>query len=598
MSAATAKKTQKRSAAWRCIVILGSALLAFATRASAQDVFSSGSGSEGDNGQSCQETYTDTTNQIAEARALIDADFKKQEIGCNGDPGCRESAGKEYVEQIQELAKQHADAEAQYNICKIAESGGNGGAPAASGGRAGIPAVPGGNGGMPASAGLNPGTPTSSGGNRGAPSNPPGTPQNPLRGYVSNEPQRPNTRNNQPPLVPPNVMQALDRAAGSLFPGGSQGLQKAGAAAKQNERAINNALNDASRRAIQNENAINQAVNDVDRKTKVIADNMRQDLINKWTHPMDPGTAFKEVFDAWAGNAVGAGIGGGLGAGLKGAGIGKALKAAASAAAEEGATTAGLGRALKASAPSNGGQPEQQQQASNGQQSPPNSESGPSAGGNEFPAAPPPLQRGMLPEVDDTLRKIAAEKGWTIVVRDGNPGATRFYGEPGYLPKGPGLKAKTTPYDPAKPLSEQPNAGLARSDEPLPEDATKLGYSTEPETGLVTQGGNRFHSDIDLHGVYDSAGNDVTSEFFKEIIKKQYRGNPIQDMIQHGTHDTWMFKNDPIKAGSNYGPQAGGGKTVTAYTPGGSTVQLSSTPQMKSFYTENNINWSRIYPNH
>jgi hypothetical protein len=584
----------KRRVLRRCLFVLVATSLAIATRVSAQDIFSSGSSSEGDTGQSCQQTYTDTTNQIAEARDLIDANFKKQEIGCNGDPGCRRAAGQELVQQQQELAKQYADAEAQYNICIIAASGGSGGGPAASGGSMGLPSASGGSaGGSPATGSPAAGSPAA-----GSPSAP-GTPQNPLRGYVSNEPA---TRN-QPPTSsgtnqPPSLLQALNDAAGNLWPGGSQGLQRAGAAATQNERAINNALNDASRQATQNEQAINQSVNDIDRKTKAIADNMRQDLINKWTHPMDPGTAFKEVIDAWAGNAIGAGIGSGIGQGLKGAGLGKALKAAASAAAEEGSTTAGgLARAVKTGgAPSEG--PPAQQQASNGQQSPPNSESAPKAGGNEFPPAPPPLQRGMPPGLDDTLKKIAAQKGWNIVVRDGNPAATRFYGEPGYLPKGPGLKAKTTPYDPTKPLSEQPNAGLARSDEPLPEEAKKLGYSTDPETGLVTQGGNRFHSDVDIHGVYDSAGNDVTSEFFKEITKQQYRGNPIQDMIQHGTQDTWMYKNDPVKADSNYGPQAGDGKTVTAYTPEGSTLQLSSIGQMKSFYTQNNINWSSIYPNH
>lgn len=394
------------------------------------------------------------------------------------------------------------------------------------------------------------------------------------------------------------MLQALNDAAGSAFPGGPQALQRAGAAATQNERAINNALNDASRKATQNEQAITNGLEDAAQKSKTIADNMRQDLIDKWTHPMDPLTAVTEVAEAWAGNAFGTGAGEGLKAGLKGAGLGKALKAAVSAAAEEGKTTAGLGRAIKAGATagSNGGKGPGQQQASNGQQSPSNSNSGPGASGNEeFPPAPAPLKRGMLEKVDETLRKIAKEKGWTIIVRDSNPGATRFYGQKGYSPKGPGLKAKGVPYDSSKLPSDQPNAGLA-SGEVTPEEAAR-GYATDPETGLVTQDGTHFYSDTDIAGVYDSEGNDVTDQFFDEIIKKQYRNNPIQDVIQHGTHDTWPFRNDLGKAGSNYGPQVGGTKSLTAYTPG-STVQLTSIPQTKAFYTQQGINWSAIYPNH
>jgi hypothetical protein len=75
-----------RRIASRVSTFIAIALLAFATHASAQDVFSSGSGSEGGGGQSCEQTYDDTTRQIAEARALIYANFKKQEIDCNGDP--------------------------------------------------------------------------------------------------------------------------------------------------------------------------------------------------------------------------------------------------------------------------------------------------------------------------------------------------------------------------------------------------------------------------------------------------------------------------------------------------------------------------------
>jgi hypothetical protein len=40
----------------------------------------------GGTAQSCQETYSDPERQIAVARTLVDTNFKKQEIDCNGDP--------------------------------------------------------------------------------------------------------------------------------------------------------------------------------------------------------------------------------------------------------------------------------------------------------------------------------------------------------------------------------------------------------------------------------------------------------------------------------------------------------------------------------
>jgi hypothetical protein len=510
-----------RPGAARRVTCLVVALLAICANANAQDEFNSSSGSQNGNGQSCQQTYSDTERQIVIARDLVDSNFKKQEIGCNGDPGCRRAAGEEYVQQQQELAKQQVDAEAQYTICKTEASGGNTGAPQSSGS-----------------------APVSGGGSNPAP----GTPQYPYRGYVSNQPQAP-SRGNQ---GPPSLLQALNDAAGSAYPGGPQVLQRAGVQASQVDKTINNGLNDAAR------------------KSKAIADAMRQDLINKWTHPMDPGTALTQVIEAWAGNAFGAGAGAAAKVGSEGGSFWKAAKAAASAAAEEGKVTAGFKQTAKAATSVAGSN-------------------------NEFPPAPPPQQRGMLPTVDDTLRKIAKEKNWKIVVRDGNPAAPRFYGKQGYYPKGPGLKAKSAKLDTNKPLSEQPNAGLA-SDELTPEEEAR-GYVRDPATGLVSQGGRHFYSDMDIHGVYDSAGNDVTEQFFDEIIKRQYRDNPIQDVVQHGTHDTWAKRNDPTVAGANYGPQVGDGKTVTVYSPG-STVQLSSISQMKSFYTQNGMNWAALYPNH
>src|SRR5271154_2062722 len=220
--------------------------------------------------------------------------------------------------------------------------------------------------------------------------------------------------------------------------------------------------------------------------------------------------------------------------------------------------------------------------------------SGPGAGNEEVPPASDPVSRGMPPAVDDALKALAKKNKWTIIVRDSNPAAERWMGKQGYLPKPQALKQKSIPYDPAKPMSEQPYAGLVRADE-LSAQEQQLGYKIDPNTGLVSQDGKYFYSDIDLHGVYDSAGNDVTDQFFDELIKDpQYRNSPLQELVQHYPQDRWPLRNTP---GANYGPQVGNGKTATAYLPN-STVSLQTLAQMKALYSENKINFSWLYPNH
>jgi hypothetical protein len=121
-------------------------------------------------------------------------------------------------------------------------------------------------------------------------------------------------------------------------------------------------------------------------------------------------------------------------------------------------------------------------------------------------------------------------------------------------------------------------------------------YHLDPDTGLVSQDGNHFYSDIDLHGVYDSEGNDVTRQFFNELMKNpQYRDGPLQDLIQHYPQDWWQFRNNPAVTGTNYGHQVGGGKTATAYLPD-STVRLDSIAQTRALCAENHINFSWLYP--
>jgi hypothetical protein len=340
--------------------------LLIATPASAQEQFNSnsGSGSGSANPQSCDEAYDETEHQIVAARIAVDANFKKQEIDCNGDSGCRQAASKEYQANMRDIAKQQVDASAQHDICRAqAMGGGGGGVPGA-----GAPGVP---GGAPRNAPYSPPQNPAVG---SAPNNAPlGSPQNPLRGYVSNAPppkpakppagpsvapraapsapqnptrglastapnsgNPPTNPNTQPHTPLGQLNQALNDAMAKI-PGGSQGLQQAGQAAGQIDKTINNGLNDAAR------------------KLQAIRDSMAEDMINKWTHPMSPQQAFTEVATNWAGNAVGVGLGAGAGSLLKGAVSGgvtksvasEAAKAAAKAAVKEGAVTAGAGSALK-----------------------------------------------------------------------------------------------------------------------------------------------------------------------------------------------------------------------------------------------------------
>jgi len=342
------------------------ALLAIATRVQAQDQFNSSSGSEAGSGgtaQSCNQAYFDTERQIVVAGTLVDANFKKQEIDCNGDQSCRRAAGKEYDAQLREIAKQQVDASAQHAICVAQSEGGNGGAPSA----------------------------------------PPGSPHNPLRGYVTNAPQAPGSKVPVPPQSPPKSIvgtsggapsqspaappphsplyilnNALNDAI-SRIPNGSQNLQNAGRLAGQVDKTVNGALNDTAQ------------------KMKAIRDSMAQDMINKWTHPMSAQDALVEVGTTYVSNAVGTGVGVGVGTLLKGGVAGGMTKTAAQAGAaalkaagEEAAVTAGAASAVRGAGgalasrgapgesgggpegaqpapPANGGQPAQEQPPAQGE---------------------------------------------------------------------------------------------------------------------------------------------------------------------------------------------------------------------------------------
>lgn len=435
----------------------------------------------------------------------------------------------------------------------------------------------------------------------------------------------------QPPASNPSSSNPANPAAGNSNPPAQNAAPPA--VAQQPSKPLDvipDAVNKAVR-SVPNGERILQAAAEVSRAAgQAAADSITKDLQNlenitrqmahqleaQWTE--DPYGGAKQVAGVFAGEALGAGVQASIvtrnamkagaplkdalrqggSAALKGSVLGGpnglgALTKPGSGALDEASNTADAnanklsGNVDKNGEPAGGGN-------ASSETAPSDESSGPGAGNEEFPPASDPVSRGMPPAVDDALKALAKKNKWTIIVRDSNPAAERWMGQEGYLPKPQGLKQKSIPYDPAKPMSEQPYAGLVRADK-LSAQEQQLGYKIDQGTGLVSQDGKYFYSDIDLHGVYDSAGNDVTDQFFNELIKDpQYRNSPLQELVQHYPQDRWPLRNTP---GPNYGPQVGDGKTATAYLPN-STVSLQTLAQMKALYAQNKINFSWLYPNH
>jgi hypothetical protein len=435
----------------------------------------------------------------------------------------------------------------------------------------------------------------------------------------------------QPPASNPSSSNPANPAAGNSNPPAQNSAPPA--VAQQPSKPLDfvpDAVNKAVR-SVPNGERILQGAAEVSRAAgQAAADSITKDLQNlenitrqmahqleaQWTE--DPYGGAKQVATVFAGEALGAGVQGAIAtrtAMKAGAPLKDALRTGGSAALKGSVLGGpnGLGALTKpgpgaldeasntadANANKLSGNVDQNGEPAGGgnapsEPAPSDESSGPAAGNEEFPPASDPVSRGMPPAVDDALKALAKKNKWTIIVRDSNPAAERWMGKQGYLPKPQALKQKSIPYDPAKPMSEQPYAGLVRADE-LSAQEQQLGYKIDPNTGLVSQDGKYFYSDIDLHGVYDSAGNDVTDQFFNELIKDpQYRNSPLQELVQHYPQDRWQFRNKP---GPNYGPQVGDGKTATAYLPN-STVSIETLAQMKALYSENKINFSWLYPNH
>jgi len=223
----------------------------------------------------------------------------------------------------------------------------------------------------------------------------------------------------------------------------------------------------------------------------------------------------------------------------------------------------------------------------------------------KLPAPPTPLMRGMLLEDEKFLQELAATEGKVFIVRDSNPLAMRWVGRSGFKPKPMDLKGKTLK------VEELMKEGLSKAEaEKYAGLASAKGMSVAERTELLKKGykigspgeqevirgpnGERFYSDTDLHGVYNLDGtNGWGDDLFNKLQCRFFdRG------IQHGPHDNWALRNNPAKAGPNYGPQVGGGKTLTAIFPDGTKMWVQSLEQMKALYRAMGVDWRSVYPNH
>lgn len=211
-----------------------------------------------------------------------------------------------------------------------------------------------------------------------------------------------------------------------------------------------------------------------------------------------------------------------------------------------------------------------------------------------FPSAPDPLQRGMPLEDHKQLVKFASEENKIVVVRDSNPWAMRWMGRARHLPKPQALKAKTIPYDPTKSAAENEFAGLASAQGLSDADRRALlaaRYTIRGDQQIIVDSkGNRFYSDTDLHGVFDSMGRNAWSDG----LQQKMNDSMLENMVQHAPHDNWEDRNNLAVAGPNAGPKP----PVTAYLPNGTTQHLKSIPEMKQFYTAHGIDWNSLYPSY
>jgi hypothetical protein len=219
------------------------------------------------------------------------------------------------------------------------------------------------------------------------------------------------------------------------------------------------------------------------------------------------------------------------------------------------------------------------------------------------------LERG-IPLVDHkALQAMAQDKGWNIIVRDSNPAAMKWVGHPDAVAKPVDVKAKTlkpptweqaTRMSPAEKAQERQNApyyGLASAKGMTSGELSLLrlkGYTVDDPTKgylLRTPEGKVMYSDIDIHGIYDRAGNDMwpkTPEGERAMLEEM-NDSTLERMFQHGPQDNYARRNDPT------GPSYGAQPPATVYTHDGRNLFLDSVSAMEAAYREMGIAWESIY---
>lgn len=217
-----------------------------------------------------------------------------------------------------------------------------------------------------------------------------------------------------------------------------------------------------------------------------------------------------------------------------------------------------------------------------------------------LPPPPSPILRGLLLEDQKFLQEIAATEGKVFIVRDSYRLSMRWVGRDGYKPKPVDVKGKTLKAEDLPPADREKYAGLASAKgltvgerNALEHSGYKIGSVAEHK---VIRGpkGEMYYSDTDLHGVYNLDGTNGWSDALFQKLQCRFfdRG------IQHGPHDNWEKRNDPVASGGNYGPQVGPAKPLTAIMPDGSMYWIRSLSEMKAFYRSIGVDFKRIYPNH
>jgi hypothetical protein len=216
-----------------------------------------------------------------------------------------------------------------------------------------------------------------------------------------------------------------------------------------------------------------------------------------------------------------------------------------------------------------------------------------------------PSQRGLLLADENYLKTLASTRGLIFLVRDSSLPALKWIGQPGYKAKPSTIKGKTLKEKDLEELhlNDKNNMnqylglasakGMSQADrQKLQAAGYRIGYGLAEL--ILDKDGNKFYSDTDLHGVYDTNGKDAWSS----QLGQQLKCSTIDQGIQHDPHDDWVYRNVPSIAGANVGPQIGDGKTITAILPDCTTLRISTLAEMKQLYRALGINFNSIYPNY